>query len=124
VLGEYLAQGLPIATGVIEGARRHLVNEHMDIASARWGLQHAGAILKLRSLSSSGDADGYWDFFKAQSLCQDHASRYEDCPLQEAARPFGRRYKRTAPIAFDANTHNATIAPTGCASSTSAHTAR
>ena len=82
---EYLAQGLPIATGVIEGACRHLVNDRMDITGARWGLQRAGAVLKLRSLQSTGDADAYWDFFKAQALQRNHASRYEGFPLDEAA---------------------------------------
>ncbi len=80
---EYLSQGLPIATGVIEGACRHLVNDRMDITGARWGLQRAEAVLKLRSLNSSADADLYWDFYKAQSLHRNHSSRYEGCPLKE-----------------------------------------
>jgi hypothetical protein len=50
-----LAQGLPIATGVIEGACRHLVKDRMDITGARWGLERAEALLKLRSLKISGD---------------------------------------------------------------------
>jgi len=58
----YPVQGLPIATAVIEGACRHLVNDHMGITGARWGLQRAEAPLKLCSLNSSGDADVYWDF--------------------------------------------------------------
>src|SRR6266700_2030913 len=33
-----LAQGWPIATGVIEGACRHLVKDRMDVTGARWGL--------------------------------------------------------------------------------------
>ena len=36
-----LTQGLPIATGVIEGACRHLVKDRMDITGARWGLERA-----------------------------------------------------------------------------------
>jgi len=43
-----LAAGWPIATGVIEGACRHLVKDRMDITGARWGLDGAEAILKLR----------------------------------------------------------------------------
>src|SRR6266545_1970497 len=43
-----LANGWPIATGVIEGACRHLVKDRMDITGARWGLDRAEAILKLR----------------------------------------------------------------------------
>ena len=57
-----LAQGLPIATGVIEGACRHLVKDRMDITGARWGLQRAEAILKLRSLKVSGDLAPYLTF--------------------------------------------------------------
>lgn len=82
---EYLAAGLPIATGVIEGACRHLIKDRMDITGARWGLQRAEAVLKLRSLQSSGDADAYWDFYKAQSLKRNHLSGYERPPFQEAA---------------------------------------
>src|SRR5664280_891639 len=33
-----LASGWPIATGVIEGACRHLVKDRMDLTGARWGL--------------------------------------------------------------------------------------
>lgn len=82
---EYLAAGLPIATGVIEGACRHLVNDRMDITGARWGLQRAEAILKLRSLKSSGDSKAYWEFYKDQTLTRNHASQYDSFPLQEAA---------------------------------------
>jgi len=38
---DYLRDGLPIATGVIEGACRHLIADSMDITGARWGLQGA-----------------------------------------------------------------------------------
>ena len=43
---EFLAEGLPIATGVIEGACRHLVQDRMGITGARWGLVVAEAVLK------------------------------------------------------------------------------
>jgi hypothetical protein len=61
-----LAHGLPIATGVIEGACRHLVKDRMDITGARWGLDCAEAILKLRSLKVSGDLATYLAFHFAQ----------------------------------------------------------
>jgi hypothetical protein len=57
-----LAAGWPIATGVIEGACRHLVKDRMDITGARWGVQTADAILQLRALLANGDFDAYWDF--------------------------------------------------------------
>ena len=43
-----LAAGWPIATGVIEGACRHLIGDRLDITGARWGLAGAEAVLKLR----------------------------------------------------------------------------
>ena len=43
-----LASGWPIATGVIEGACRHLVHDRMGITGARWGLEGAQAILPPR----------------------------------------------------------------------------
>jgi len=73
---KFLTQGLPIATGVIEGACRHLIKDRMDITGARWSLAGAEAILKLRSLQSSGDFDDYWAFHKSQSFERNHASRY------------------------------------------------
>jgi hypothetical protein len=54
-----LKAGWPIATGVIEGACRHLVKDRMDLTGARWGLQGAEAILKLRAIRSNDDFDEY-----------------------------------------------------------------
>jgi hypothetical protein len=62
-----LKNGYPIASGVIEGACRHLINDRLDITGARWSLDGAEAILKLRSLKSSGDFDDYWQFHKKES---------------------------------------------------------
>ena len=74
-----LAQGLPIATGVIEGACRHLVKDRMDITGARWGLERAEAILKLRSLKISGDLAAYLKFH----FDQEHKRHYPGPPLPE-----------------------------------------
>jgi hypothetical protein len=54
-----LAAGWPIATGVIEGACRHLIGDRPDITGARWGLEGAEAILTLRAVISNGDFDDY-----------------------------------------------------------------
>lgn len=91
----YLAKGLPISTGVIEGACRHLVKDRMDLTGARWGLDGAEAVLKLRALRSSGDFDAYWAFHERQELARNHAERYAngDVPpmLQPPPRPRGGR---------------------------------
>jgi hypothetical protein len=71
-----LKNGWPIATGVIEGACRHLVKDRMDITGARWGLAGAEAILTLRALISNGDFEQYWTFHLAQEHRRVHASRY------------------------------------------------
>lgn len=73
---QFLAQGLPIATGVIEGACRHLIKDRMDLTGARWRLKRAEAVLRLRSLRSSGDFDAYWSFHSAQEYQRNHATRY------------------------------------------------
>ncbi len=65
--GKALGSGFPIATGVIEGACRYLINDRLDITGARWSLQGAEAVLKLRSLKSSGDFEDYWKFYKKMS---------------------------------------------------------
>ena len=64
----YLAAGYPIATGVIEGACRHLVRDRMELTGARWRLIGAEAVLKLRALRASGDFDAYWDFHEARGV--------------------------------------------------------
>ncbi len=50
-----LAAGWPIATGVIEGAARHLIGDRLDITGSRWGLRGAEAILRLRAVIDNGD---------------------------------------------------------------------
>jgi hypothetical protein len=65
--GEALKNGFPIASGVIEGACRHLINDRLDITGSRWSLLGAEAVLKLRSLKSSRDFKNYWTFHKRQS---------------------------------------------------------
>lgn len=61
----YLELGLPIASGVIEGTCKHLVKNRFDISGARWGLEGAEALLKLRSIYHSGDWQDYWTFHMA-----------------------------------------------------------
>ena len=61
-----LAEGWPIATGVIEGACRHLIADRLDIGGARWGLDGAEAVLTLRAVISNGDFEEYWRFHLAR----------------------------------------------------------
>jgi hypothetical protein len=71
-----LKSGWPIATGIIEGACRHIVKDRMDLTGARWGLAGAEAILTLRALVSNGDFDEYWHYHLNQELHRVHRARY------------------------------------------------
>jgi hypothetical protein len=73
-----LGKGWPIATGVIEGACRHIVKDRMDITGARWGLEGAEAILKLRALIASGDFDAYWRYHLRREHEHIHHARYRE----------------------------------------------
>jgi hypothetical protein len=80
-----LDQGWPIATGVIEGVCRHLVNDRMDLTGARWGRHGAEAILKLRALRSTGDFRDYWRYYLAQERQRVQEARYADGVIPLAA---------------------------------------
>lgn len=82
-----LTAGVPIATGVIEGACRHLVQDRMNLTGARWSLTGAEAVLRLRALRSSDDFDAYWKFHEQQEYERNHASRYADRRVPETIPP-------------------------------------
>lgn len=73
-----LANGWPIATGVIEGTCRHLVKDRMDLTGARWGVAGAEAVLKLRTLRTNRDFSAYWRFHLSRERRRVHESRYRD----------------------------------------------
>lgn len=74
-----LTHGWPIATGIIEGACRHLVKDRMDLTGARWSLEGAEAVLHLRSLRASGDFEDYMVFHN----CQEHQRNYVSVPQND-----------------------------------------
>ncbi|MBN2196482.1 MAG: hypothetical protein JW751_26965 [Polyangiaceae bacterium] len=88
--------GLPIAAGVIEGACRYIVRDHLDRCSARWSLPGAEAVLRLRALVTNGDFDAYWAFHLQREYHRLHQTRYAGgkvpCPLP-GPRPTLRRVK-------------------------------
>ena len=91
----YLAAGLPIGTGVIEGACRHLICDRMDRA-ARWSMTGAEAVLRLRALRSSGDFEQYWSFHVTQEYQRNHVAQYANgnvTPVQGNSSPVLRRVK-------------------------------
>ncbi|MDT9701670.1 hypothetical protein RMT89_38865 [Streptomyces sp. P17] len=57
-----LAAGWPIASGVIEGAARHLIADRLDMTGSRWSVRGAEALLVLRAITSNGHFPEYWNF--------------------------------------------------------------
>ncbi len=73
-----LAAGWPIATGIIEGACRHIVKDRMDITGARWGLGGAEAIVRLRAITANGDFEAYWRYHLRREHERIHHARYRE----------------------------------------------
>ena len=77
---EYLRQGWPIGTGVIEGTCRHLVTssrcpfgkDRMELSGMRWTSAGAGALLALRAVNENGD----WEDFHAFRRARRHRELY------------------------------------------------
>jgi hypothetical protein len=80
----YLAQGWPIATGVIEGACRHLVKDRCELSGMRWTITGAEALLHLRCVHENGDWDAYHAFRRRQRHQRLYAVPYPD----DAATPL------------------------------------
>jgi hypothetical protein len=57
---EYLAKGYPIASGVIEGACRHVIKDGLERAGMHWTVAGAQAMWDVRSVSVSGQ----WQAFQ------------------------------------------------------------
>ncbi|MDX3101848.1 hypothetical protein PW035_13495 [Nonomuraea angiospora] len=74
---EALKAGWPIATGVIEGACRHLIADRFDLAGARWSLTGA-EVVKLRALTANGHLDAYWSHHLARQHEHVHQTHYQD----------------------------------------------
>jgi hypothetical protein len=91
---EALRDGLPIATGVIEGACRYLVKDRMDRTGARWSLTGAEAVLRLRAVRASGDFDAYWQFHLARDKDRNHGARYEAGSIPDPLPPPKPRLRR------------------------------
>jgi hypothetical protein len=75
----YLLFGYPIATGVIEGACRHIIKDRMERAGMRWKVPGAQAMLELRVISTNGD----WKEFQAFRIEQETIRLYPRSPMLE-----------------------------------------
>ncbi len=82
---EYLAAGLPVATGVVESACGAVVKHRMEGEGKRWSLAGAEAILTLRSLKKShtNELRKYGRFHAQQERARRYTQRPTYHPLAE-----------------------------------------
>ena len=73
---QYLAAGLPIASGNVEGACGHLVRDRMERTGAIWKEQGAEAVLRLRAIEKSGDFEQYWNYHLEREREWNYAEQY------------------------------------------------
>jgi hypothetical protein len=59
---EYLRAGYPIASGVIEGACRHVVKDRLERTGMSWVREGARSMLELRCVYLTGEWDAYTAF--------------------------------------------------------------
>jgi hypothetical protein len=75
---QYLAAGYPIASGVIEGACRHVVKDRMERAGMHWTLPGAQALLNLRCVALNDE----WEPFMNHHIQSETARLYANIPIK------------------------------------------
>jgi hypothetical protein len=78
-----LARGWPIATGIIEGACRHIIGDRLGITGARWSLPGAQAMLWMRAIAASSDLPAYWNWHLAREHHRNHLSKFQNPPAPQ-----------------------------------------
>ena len=78
-----LAAGWPIATGMIEGACRFVIEDRFGITGARWSPDGAEDILKLRAIVVNGDLDDYMTYYKQRYRDDVHLTRYDPASIPD-----------------------------------------
>ena len=78
-----LAAGWPIATGMIEGACRFVIEDRFGITGARWSPDGAEDILKLRAVVVNGDLGDYMRYYKERYRDERHLARYDPASIED-----------------------------------------
>ncbi len=78
-----LEKGWPIATGMIEGACRFVIQDRFGITGARWSPDGAETILKLRAVVVNGDLGDYMNYYKERYRSEHHLSRYDPATIED-----------------------------------------
>src|SRR5712691_1640064 len=78
-----LENGWPIATGMIEGACRFVIEDRFGITGARWSPEGAEDILKIRAVVVNGDLEDYMRYYKDRYRDEHHLARYDEDTIEE-----------------------------------------
>ena len=82
----YLAKGWPIASGVIEGACRHLVKDRCERTGMRWAQEGAESLLRLRAVAVNDDWEDYHAYRRQQRHHRLYAAPFSQSqPLEHQA---------------------------------------
>jgi hypothetical protein len=77
-----LANGWPIATGMIEGSCRYVIEDRFGITGARWSPDGAETILRLRAVVVNDDLDDYMTYYKNRYPSEHHLTRYDQDTIE------------------------------------------
>jgi hypothetical protein len=77
-----LEKGWPIATGLIEGSCRFVIEDRFGITGARWSPDGAEVILKIRAVVVNGDLDDYMRYYKNRYRDEHHLARYDEGTIE------------------------------------------
>jgi hypothetical protein len=77
-----LEKGWPIATGLIEGSCRYVIEDRFGITGARWSPEGADVILKIRAVVVNGDLDDYMAYYKNRYRREQHLARYDESTIE------------------------------------------
>jgi hypothetical protein len=77
-----LENGWPIATGLIEGSCRYVIEDRFGITGARWSPDGAEDILKIRAVVVNGDLNDYMAYYKDRYRDEHHLSRYDNDTIE------------------------------------------
>ena len=72
---EYLRAGYPIASGVIEGACRHVIKDRMEQGGMRWTLAGAAAMLNVRAVCASSEWERFCSWRQSEQAQRVHPLR-------------------------------------------------
>ena len=79
---QYLAAGYPIASGVIEGACRHVIKDRLERTGMHWTVPGAQALLQLRCVALNGDWEAFLKYYIDQESTRLYPATHRAAPAE------------------------------------------